>query len=197
MPRKTDKRERLIKAAKKLIHQKGFNFTTLADIAQEADVPLGNVYYYFKTKGAIGFSVVSNRLADWKERVAQWEAESNPVARLHKLVQFELDEITTTMQFGCPVGSLCQELAKQGGELADSVADLLKQQIDWVESQFVVYGLTEQKANAYAIQLIANLQGLCLLTNTYKDVSYAQSVSDSIKQWIQMVTSSVKEEAFA
>ena len=54
MPRKTDKRVRLIEAAKVLIHQQGFHLTTLADIAQEADVPLGNVYYYFKTKEAIG-----------------------------------------------------------------------------------------------------------------------------------------------
>ena len=44
MPRKTDKRVRLIEAAKELIHQQGFNLATLADIAQEADVPRGNVY---------------------------------------------------------------------------------------------------------------------------------------------------------
>ena len=64
MPRKTDKRVRLIEAAKVLIHQKGFNQTTLADIAQEADVPLGNVYYYFKTKEAIGEAVIERRAAD-------------------------------------------------------------------------------------------------------------------------------------
>jgi TetR/AcrR family transcriptional regulator, transcriptional repressor for nem operon len=61
MPRKTDKRVRLVDAAKALIHRQGFNLTTLADIAQEADVPLGNVYYYFKTKEAIGEAVITNR----------------------------------------------------------------------------------------------------------------------------------------
>ena len=64
MPRKTDKRIRLIEAAKVLIHQQGFNLTTLADIAQEADVPLGNVYYYFKTKEAIGEAVIEKRAAE-------------------------------------------------------------------------------------------------------------------------------------
>jgi TetR/AcrR family transcriptional regulator, transcriptional repressor for nem operon len=29
---------------------KGVERTTLADVAQAADVPVGNVYYYFKTK---------------------------------------------------------------------------------------------------------------------------------------------------
>ena len=53
MPRKTDKRLRLVEAAMVLIHQQSFNLTTLADIAHKADVPLGNVYYYFKNKEEI------------------------------------------------------------------------------------------------------------------------------------------------
>ncbi len=47
MPRKTDKRVRLIEAAKVLIHQKGFNQTTLADIhlwpAISLDSPSGTL----------------------------------------------------------------------------------------------------------------------------------------------------------
>jgi AcrR family transcriptional regulator len=32
------------------MYRQGASATTLADVAQAADVPLGNVYYYFKTK---------------------------------------------------------------------------------------------------------------------------------------------------
>ena len=38
------KRERLVAAATKLLHQQGIERTTLADIANAADVPAGNVY---------------------------------------------------------------------------------------------------------------------------------------------------------
>ena len=57
MPRvkRNDKRERLIQAADKLIYEQTFHTTTLADIAKLADVPLGNVYYYFKTKEDLVF----------------------------------------------------------------------------------------------------------------------------------------------
>ena len=52
MPRtKTDKRSRLIQTAVKLAYLHGFRTTSLADIAEAAKVPVGNVYYYFKTKG--------------------------------------------------------------------------------------------------------------------------------------------------
>ena len=37
-------------AACRVLHEQGVERTTLADIALAADVPVGNVYYYFKTK---------------------------------------------------------------------------------------------------------------------------------------------------
>ena len=47
------KRDRLVQAALTVTYQQGFQATTLADIAQFAEVPLGNVYYYFRTKEAL------------------------------------------------------------------------------------------------------------------------------------------------
>jgi TetR/AcrR family transcriptional repressor of nem operon len=44
------KRERLIDGALQTLHAQGVESTTLADIAKAAEVPVGNVYYYFKTK---------------------------------------------------------------------------------------------------------------------------------------------------
>lgn len=44
------KRDRLIRAARRSYYQLGAAQSTLKVIAQEAGVPLGNVYYYFPTK---------------------------------------------------------------------------------------------------------------------------------------------------
>ena len=61
MARRNDKRSRLVNAADKLFHEQGVSTTTLANIAQLADVPLGNVYYYFKSKESIVFAVIAFR----------------------------------------------------------------------------------------------------------------------------------------
>ncbi len=58
-----DKRTRLVDTAAKLVHEQGFNRTTLADISRESRVPLGNVYYYFRTKEAIGEALI-DKLAE-------------------------------------------------------------------------------------------------------------------------------------
>lgn len=187
MPRKTDKRERLVQAAKNLMHQQGFNLTTLADIAQEAGVPLGNVYYYFKTKEAIGEAVIEGRQVDLIERLDAWEKLSQPMERLANYVHFELESLDATARFGCPIGGLCQELAKQGGPLADSAAKLLHRTIEWAETQFSLLNFSEEKARYFAVDFIGRVQGMALLTNTFKDPSYASAVSIQIHEWLKQI----------
>ena len=41
-----------------LLHEQGVQRTTLAEVAEHADVPAGNVYYYFKTKDELVAAVI-------------------------------------------------------------------------------------------------------------------------------------------
>ncbi|HLF67622.1 MAG TPA: TetR/AcrR family transcriptional regulator [Gammaproteobacteria bacterium] len=188
MPRKTDKRVRLVDAAKALIHRQGFNLTTLADIAQEADVPLGNVYYYFKTKEAIGEAVIANRGRELHDALQTWEKAANVKERLLAYVQFEVDNAEETAMSGCPVGGLCQELAKQGGSLADAAAKLLGDTMLWVEKQFQGMGMGEA-SRGLAMQFVAAVQGNALLTNTFKDPKILANLKVSLSKWLDKVSS--------
>src|ERR687888_553215 len=63
---KAGKRERLVESATALFHEQGVHRTTLAEVAERAEVPLGNVYYYFKTKDELVGAV----LAGYMEQAA-------------------------------------------------------------------------------------------------------------------------------
>jgi len=184
MPRKTDKRIRLIEAAKVLIHQQGFNLTTLADIAQEADVPLGNVYYYFKTKEAIGIAVIERRAGEWSELLANWSQETDPLARLQSWMNQGLVDIEVIARYGCPIGGLCQELGKQGGPLADLAAKLLHDVLQWTEQQFREMGVTEKAADL-SLHLVSSMQGIYLMTHTFKDPKLAIRQTKMMQEWIE------------
>ena len=56
------KRARLVEAAVNLAYRQGYTRTTIADIAKESGVPLGNVYYYFKTKDDIATAILDRLL---------------------------------------------------------------------------------------------------------------------------------------
>src|SRR5689334_25435994 len=107
--RRPGKRERLTAAAMQLVHQHGIERTTLADIADAADVPVGNVYYYFKTKDDLVEAVIGAHAAEINKRLAELERHRTPKARLKAFVRMLADQRELTAQYGCPQGSLCSE----------------------------------------------------------------------------------------
>src|SRR5882757_3251107 len=113
-----DKRSRLVSAAVSLAYQNGFGDTSLADIAHEAEIPLGNVYYYFKTKDEIGEAIVELRLAKLAAQRQRWNEAGSPKDRLCACVQAVLENRDFLAQSGCAVGTLCSELHKARGSVA-------------------------------------------------------------------------------
>ena len=131
------KRDRLVAAACELLYRQGIETTTLADIAQLADVPLGNVYYYFKTKDEIIDAVVQSHLHTIRARLATIEASHRtPKSRLKALVKMLAGERDLIAEYGCPQGSLCSEMNKRGSGSDRFAADLIRVPLTWVEDQF-------------------------------------------------------------
>ena len=188
MPRvkRNDKRERLIQAADKLIYEQTFHTTTLADIAKLADVPLGNVYYYFKTKEAIMDAVLHKRGQEWRSLFQQWEQLPNIKERLSALLQHNSTQSETLARFGCSLGSLCQELGKQGGILANAAAKLMADILKWVEGQFQELGKGERSISL-ATYFLSGIQGMNLLTLTFKEPQYMERQSKTLEEWLATV----------
>lgn len=182
MPRQSDKRVRLVKAAKLLLLKKGYNETTLADIAQEADVPLGNVYYYFKTKEAIGQAVIQQHLQDLDACFVNWNQLPEAKERLRALTESGLQPIEDTVNWGCAIGSLCQELCKSDTPLAEASASLMNKLLDWVKAQLKEMGKNDAEAHVLAVKLISYMQGMALLSNTFKDESIARDQSRAVTE---------------
>ena len=112
--RRPGKRERLVAAAMQLLYEQGAERTTLADIAKAADVPPGNVYYYFKTKDDVIAAVIGAHAQQVKTTLAAIDARhQSPKSRLKSLVREFAAQSETIAQFGCPLGSLCSELDKR------------------------------------------------------------------------------------
>lgn len=177
------KRTRLIEAANKLIHQQGFNQTTLADIARESEVPLGNVYYYFKTKEEIGSALIEHRANFYRGLLEAWNELPDPKQRILTLVEMVSGERETLAQSGCPIGSLCQELHKDGGPLADKSAGLMAALLSWAEQQFRLLGKDKESADL-ALHLISALQGASLLTHTFRQPELIVRETARLREWV-------------
>src|SRR5260370_13906991 len=141
MPKtKSEKRARLIRTAVKLAYRHGFRETSIADIAEAAKVPVGNVYYYFKTKDEIGEAVVEQHLLEFRALREQWDRKGSPKERLRACVEYTLGNRDMLARGGCPFPTLCSELHKAGRPLAETSAALLRELLAWLEAQFSADG---------------------------------------------------------
>jgi TetR/AcrR family transcriptional regulator, transcriptional repressor for nem operon len=182
-----DKRDELVTAATALMHEQGFHRTTLADVADRASVPLGNLYYYFKTKEALAEAVIAAHERALSERLASWDAtHRDPRARLRRLVRAPLDTSDRVVQFGCPHGSLCQELEKLGknAPLARAGARLLAVYVDWIDAQFRALGCAKRESRALATDLLASVQGTMLLATTMRSPALLAAQLRRVERWL-------------
>ena len=177
------KRERLVTGARQLIHQQGVEKTTIADIATAAKVPVGNVYYYFKTKDEIIDATIQSHAGEIRELLESLERHRSPQARLKALVRALTAQREVTADYGCPLGSLCSELDKRADGLDRSCAVLLRLPVDWAEQQFREMG--RRDARDLAVAMIASYQGIALLTNTFRDPELMTREARRLERWIE------------
>jgi TetR/AcrR family transcriptional repressor of nem operon len=164
------KRERLVAAAIQLLHQQGVERTTLADVAKVADVPPGNVYYYFKAKDDVIAAVVEAHAELIKTTLAAIDARHpSPKGRLKAFMREFAAQSEIVAQYGCPLGTLCSEIDKRPPGSRAPVAELMRLPIEWAETQFRALG--RRDAHDLAMELLAAYEGTALLANTLSDPS--------------------------
>lgn len=171
-----------MQAARTLIHQNGYRQTSIADIAEASGVPLGNIYYYFKTKDDLVSAAINQRRDLNRQWFTQLESLPTPKARLAQLLVDMRGSADIMAAHGCPVGSLCQELDKSPSVVSGEVNSVLKEQIDWIAIQFDLMGQTD--GQAMGLQFVSRLQGSVLVAHALNDASIISTELDRMQAWI-------------
>lgn len=170
-------------AACDLVHRQGVERTTLADIAEAADVPAGNVYYYFKTKNDIVAAVVQTHVEQIESSLALLEQRHrSPKTRLKGLVGVVARQGDSIAHYGCPYGSLCSELAKRAEGSEPLAAQLMQMLLDWAEQQFRSMG--RRDAHDLAVELVAAYQGGAVLANALGRPEILARQARRLERWI-------------
>jgi AcrR family transcriptional regulator len=178
-------RDRLLGAAMTLFHERGIPGTTIANVAAAASVPLGNVYYHFRTKEALVEAVIAARREEVKAELHLAACEADPLERLRSLIRESRANRDLLTAHGCPYASLAQGLRDAGGTLAGDAGSLLKLYLDFASLQF--NSLKKPNANALGADFISRLYGAYTLANAMDDVGFLDSQLERIEGWLEGV----------
>jgi AcrR family transcriptional regulator len=187
-----DKRTRLIETAMKLAHRRGFRETSLADIAGAANVPVGNVYYYFKTKDELGEAIVERRLAEFRAFRDELNRLGSPKKRLLAFVDRMHTNKDELARAGCPLGGLCFELHKESRALGKKAAVLFTEPMDWLEKQFRAAG-HEKDSRELAVHFFSAFQGMAAVALGANDPDVVVMEARRLKDWIKTLCGGIIE----
>ncbi|MFH1806079.1 MAG: TetR/AcrR family transcriptional regulator [Pseudomonadota bacterium] len=178
-------RDRIIAAADQLFYRQGFEHTSFSDIADAVGISRGNFYHHFKSKDDILDAVIDARLTNTRKMLDQWESDGNdPAARIRSFIQILIVNQDKIKRYGCPVGTLCSELAKLEHAALGDANKLFSLFRAWLCRQFSLLGCRDD-ANGLAMHLLARSQGVATLASAFHDEKFiAQEVAD-MQGWLQ------------
>ena len=166
----TEKHERLVSAAAKLFWYNGFHGASIKDIAIEANVPLGNVYYYFPDKAKLALAVAEIFTFETEEMLEEI-LTSNPDPR-KRLVQL-FDRLATSdasrVLHGCPIALACRDFKLTAPNAANEAGDAFSKLIIWIAKQRQAMGERPSIALSDARQAIVEWQGAIAVAHALQD----------------------------
>jgi AcrR family transcriptional regulator len=181
-------RDHIVEAADRLFYRQGYEHTSFSDIGDVVQISRGNFYYHFKTKDEILDAVIDARVANTQKMLDQWEIEGKePADRIYSFIHMLIANRADIKRYGCPVGTLCTELAKLNHAAQPEANNLFKLFRTWLRRQFTLLG-READADILAMHLLARSQGVATLASAFHDEKFIRQEVKQMCDWLKSCT---------
>ena len=188
-------RDHIVEAADQLFYRQGYEHTSFSDIADVVRISRGNFYYHFKTKDEILDAVVDARVANTQKMLDRWEIEGeNPADRIRSFIHILIMNRAKIKRFGCPVGTLCGELAKLNHPSLPEANRLFTLFRVWLRRQFTLLG-READADDLAMHLLARSQGIATLASAFHDEKFIGQEVERLEDWLRSYAEDAARQA--
>jgi AcrR family transcriptional regulator len=129
------KRARILEGARLLFWERGYEGTTLADVAERTGANLGSVYYFFHTKEDLLLAVLDLYTDLLFPALIQplLERVTDPVERIFGLLEgYRQGLVLSGCTQGCPIGNLALEVGDAMPRARRKIADNFEGWRSWI-----------------------------------------------------------------
>ncbi len=181
-------RDHIVEAADHLFYRRGFENTSFSDIADTVQISRGNFYHHFKSKNDILDAVIDTRLSNTGKMLEHWETEGKqPADRIRSFIHILIANRADIKRYGCPVGTLCAELAKPNHASQTEANAIFLLYRSWLRRQFSLMG-RDRDADTLAMHLLARSQGVATLANAFHDEAFIRQEVKQMCEWLESCT---------
>jgi AcrR family transcriptional regulator len=186
-----DTRDKLIEAAMELFVFQGYANTGLAQIARQAGVLPGSLYYFFPTKEDLLHATLERRKELLRPEVLDpiWQRVDDPVERVFGLLAgYRRMLETTEFRHGCPIGNLVIEVAETHPRARGLLTQNFEGWLDAVEECFAAARerLPEHTdARRLAVFVLTTMEGAVMLARSYRTFEAYDAAVVQLRDYVE------------
>jgi TetR/AcrR family transcriptional repressor of lmrAB and yxaGH operons len=166
MPRRSDSKDRMIAAARRLFRAHGYSGTALSDVVTESSAPRGSLYFHFPGgKEELATEVALMHAADGIAHLNRAAGTTTTAAELiAAFLERPRDElIASDYREGCAVAPIVIESTPASVGLTDTTRRGFQDLISTLAARLTEKDLPEDRAGQLAINAVSAMEGALIL----------------------------------
>jgi AcrR family transcriptional regulator len=171
MPKRTDSKERMIVAARRLFREHGYLGTALSDVVTESAAPRGSVYFHFPGgKEELATEVALIHAADAIAHINRAAGATNTAAELiEAVIGRSRDElVSSNYHEGCAVAPIIIETTPTSAALSDVTRRGFQDMIAALAARLTEKNVPRDRAVELATNTVISSQGALILARVLR-----------------------------
>ena len=182
MPRQSDSRERMLRAAGRLLQRQGYAATGWRQVVAEGDAPWGSQAHFFpggkEQLAAEALAAEGERL---RRDIAAALSQVHPADMIVGWAAMAARQLEAgDWADGCPIATAALERAHLSDALADACNGAFTGWVDAFADAIATRGVDRQEARALATTVVAGMEGALLLARAARDTAPLTTVAGEL-----------------
>lgn len=183
-----DTRERIVRAASRLMQRQGYDGTGIKQISQEAEATLGSLYHFFPGgKQELAVAAIRHgdeEFADLLRRAL--DSEPDPAEALIACTRILAEQLSASDWVeGCPVTATALGTAGRAPDIQQAAAEAFARWRGLVFAKLCGAGVAEDDARSLAHTVISTLEGAELAAQVSRDAEPLRSAGEHLARLVR------------
>ena len=171
MPKKSDAKDRMIAAARRLFREHGYLGTALSDVVTESAAPRGSLYFHFPGgKEELATEVTLLHAGDHIAHINRAAAATSTAGQLiAAVIGRSRDElVSSNYREGCAVAPIVLESTPTSDQLSDATRRAFQDMIATLAARLTEKNVPASRATQLATQAWTNVEGALILSRVLR-----------------------------
>ena len=172
MPRKTDAKDRMIAAARRLFREHGYFGTALSDVVTESAAPRGSIYFHFPGgKEELAGEVALLHAGDHIAHINRAAAATSTAAQLIEafICRIRDELVSSDYREGCALAPIVIEATPASHHLSDASRRGFQDVIATLAARLTEKNVPPASATQLATHALTNVEGALILGRALRD----------------------------